>query len=131
MFKTVEHILGLKNPYRNSIILYEYSMSIIIAVSVWTHYTIKLGIFSYNLAKKYNYSLSGYRGFSDYQWSYFRSNLNIILIFAISFITVSQFIKQKLKSLSILKAFYLLTGGSFTYYLHGNKIIFLYTKHSR
>ena len=136
MLKKVEHILGLKNPYPNSIILYEYLISIIIAISVWAYYTIKLGIFSYNLAKKYNFSLAGltkshtffgpYRDFSDYQWRYFRSNLNIILIFALSFITVSQLIKQKLKSLSMLKAFYLITGVSFTYYLHGNKIIFLY-----
>ena len=132
----IERIMRLKSPYKNSIILYEYLISIILAGGLWGYFTINLGIYSYNLAKKYNFRINGlvqeytyfgkYRDFSDFQWRYFRANFSFIGIFAVLFVTISQVIKRIVKNITVLKIYYAIIGIAFTYYLHGNKIIFLY-----
>lgn len=132
----IEKIIRLKNPYKNSIVLYEYLICSILGIGLWGYYTIKLGVYSFNLAKKFNFKLSGlvkdntyfgpYRDYSDYQWRYFRSNFSFILTFAGLFLFLSHLIKRIVKKVSILKIYYVIIGIAFTYYLHGNKIIFLY-----
>ena len=129
----IERITFLRNPNKN--ILYEYFICTIIAFVSWTYLTINLGFYSYNIAKKYNFRLYGlttqytylgkFRDFSDHQWRYFRSNFSLILLFAIIFVSISQFIKRKL-NLFYSKIFYLLVGIIYAYYLHGNKIFFLF-----
>ena len=124
----IERIMRLKSPYKNSIILYEYLISIILAGGLWGYFTINLGIYSYNLAKKYNFRINGlvqeytyfgkYRDFSDFQWRYFRANFSFIGIFAVLFVTISQVIKRIVKNITVLKIYYAIIGIAFTYYLH-------------
>ena len=129
----IEKITFLRN--KNKLILYEYLFCSLFAAISWGYYTIKLGFHSYNIAKKYDFNLSGltrkftylgkYRDFSDFQWRYFRGNYKLILYFAFIFITLSQCVKR-LFSFNVSKFFYLIIGVGYGYYLHGNKIFFLF-----
>ena len=127
----IEKITFLRKE--NKLILYEYFFCSLFAFISWGYLIIKLGFHSYNIAKKYNFRLSGlttdntylgkYRDLSDFQWKYFRKNLELILYFAFIFISLSQIIKRKL-NLFCSKIFYLFVGVGYGYYLHGNKIVF-------
>ena len=129
----IEKITFLRKS--NKVILYEYFFCSLFAFISWGFFTIRLGFHSYNIAKKYNFRLSGltkdntylgkYRDFSDFQWKYFRKNLKLISYFALIFILLSQFIKRKL-NFNCSKLFYLFVGVGYAYYLHGNKILFLF-----
>ena len=129
----IEKITFLRKE--NKLILYEYFFCSLFAFISWGYLIIKLGFHSYNIAKKYNFRLSGlttdntylgkYRDLSDFQWKYFRKNLELILYFAFIFISLSQIIKRKL-NFNCSKIFYLFIGVGYGYYLHGNKIVFLF-----
>ena len=51
----IERITFLRNPNKN--ILYEYFICTIIAFISDTYLSIYLGFYSYNIAKKYNFTL--------------------------------------------------------------------------
>lgn len=57
MIDLIEKTICLKKE--NKVITIEYAISIILAFGLWGYYMIYAGIFSFTLAKEYNFNLSG------------------------------------------------------------------------